>query len=104
MVSSHRHPSEGLPLPKIRVGIIGGGRIADLNVLGWLEHPEAEVAAVCDTNPETLKRRAEQWGATPYADPAYLLSDPSIDAVEILTPHFLHVDQAIAALEAGKHV
>ena len=31
-------------------------------------------------------------------------TDPGIDAVEIITPHHLHADMTVAALEAGKHV
>jgi predicted dehydrogenase len=39
-----------------------------------------------------------------YTDPEKLFADPDVDALEILTPHHLHAGQAIAALEAGKHV
>lgn len=33
-----------------------------------------------------------------------LLADPNVDAVDFCTPTFLHVENAVAALEAGKHV
>ena len=33
---------------KLRVGFLGAGRIADLQCLGYLAHPRAEIAAVCD--------------------------------------------------------
>jgi len=33
-----------------------------------------------------------------------VLDDASVDAVELLTPTWLHADQIVAALEAGKHV
>jgi predicted dehydrogenase len=89
---------------KLRVGFVGGGRIADLQAIGWLEHPQAEIAAICDVDRETRERRAREWKATPYERLEDLLADPAIDAVEILTPHHLHAEQAIAALEAGKHV
>lgn len=88
----------------IGVGFVGAGRIADLQCIGWIEHRHGRIAAVCDPNDETRQRRAAQWGATPYPDLESLLADESIDAVEILTPHYLHVDQAIASLQAGKHV
>jgi len=89
---------------RVRVGIVGGGRIADLNVIGWLEHPAGEVTAVCDVDEATRTRRAEQWGCRAYANLDEMLADPDVDAVEILTPHHLHMPQAIAALRAGKHV
>jgi predicted dehydrogenase len=37
-------------------------------------------------------------------DPAELFSDPDIDIIDICTPNMYHAPQAIAALEAGKHV
>ncbi len=89
----------------VRVGFLGCGRIADLQCLGYLEHPRAEIAAVCDVDAARARQRAEEWGASRvYTDLDDLLRDPDIDAVEILTPHALHRAHAHAALEAGKHV
>jgi predicted dehydrogenase len=88
----------------VRVGIVGGGRIADLNKIGWLEHEHGEIVAVCDVNQATRHARAAEWSCRAYADLDDLLADPDVDAVEILTPHHLHSRQAVAALEAGKHV
>ncbi len=89
----------------MRLGFLGAGRIADLQCLGYLEHPDAEIVAVCDVDEALARRRAEAWGARrTYRDPEQLLADPDVDAVEILTPHHLHAAQAVAALEAGKHV
>lgn len=91
-------------MEELRVGIVGGGRIADLNVLGWHEHPRASVSAVCDLDPSVRDRRSEEWRCRAYERLDDLLADPTVDAVEILTPHHLHVEHAVAALEAGKHV
>jgi predicted dehydrogenase len=89
----------------IRVGFLGCGRIADLQCLGYLEHPRAEIVAVCDRNQSLARKRAEQWGARRvYGDLEQMLADPEVDAVEILTPHDLHESHSIASLEAGKHV
>jgi predicted dehydrogenase len=89
---------------RVRVGILGGGRIADLNKIGWLEHDRAKIVAVCDVDKATRLLRAAEWGCTAYADLDAMLDDPEVDAVEILTPHHLHATQAIAAFDAGKHV
>ncbi|MCU0271436.1 MAG: Gfo/Idh/MocA family oxidoreductase [Acidimicrobiales bacterium] len=89
---------------RVRVGIVGGGRIADLNKIGWLAHERGEIVAVCDVDAATRDARAAEWSCRAYADLDDLLADPDVDAVEILTPHHLHADQAIAALDAGKHV
>ena len=90
---------------RVRVGFLGCGRIADLQCLGYRDHPHAEIRAVCDVDPELAARRAAEWGAAAaYTRLEDLLGDPEIDAVEILTPHHLHAAHAIAALEAGKAV
>jgi predicted dehydrogenase len=94
-----------MSLDRVRMGILGAGRIADLQVLGYLEHPDVEVAAVCDRDAALARQRAEAWGAPrSYTDPEQLFRDPELDAIDVLTPHHLHAEHAIAALEAGKHV
>ncbi len=90
---------------KLGVGFLGCGRIADLQCLGYLDNPRAEIVAVCDRSREIAERRREQWGARrAYTEIDALLEDPEVDAVEILTPHHLHEQHAVAALKAGKHV
>ena len=90
---------------KVRIALVGCGRIADLQCLGYLEHPRAEISAVCDPIQERAETRAQEWGARHvYTNLQRLLKNPAIDAVDILTPHHLHAAQAIAVLEAGKHL
>jgi len=64
------------------------------------------VVALCDAMPERATRRAREWGIAPriYSDFKQVLDDPTIDAVELLTPTWMHADQIVAALGAGKHV
>jgi predicted dehydrogenase len=89
----------------VRIGIVGAGNIAVLNVAGYIEDPRCEVAAVCDPFEGRAAAAAAAWGAgSVYTDLDAMLTDPSIDAVEILTPTNLHHDHVLAALAAGKHV
>jgi len=90
---------------ELGVGFIGCGRILDLNILGYLDRDDVEVVAYCDVEEETVKRRVEKYGqAKTYLDYGELLSDPDVDIVEVLTPHYLHRQMVVEALDAGKHV
>ena len=91
-------------MEKVRLGVLGAGNIAAMNVKGYLLDPRCEVAAVCDTDEAIGRQAAADWGATFFADLDQMLDDPSLDAIEILTPTHLHHDHVLAALAAGKHV
>jgi len=92
-------------MDRVRLGVIGAGNIANLNVAGYLAHPGCDVLAVCDPNVDAAKAAAERWGVPKvYSDLDELLADPDIDAVEILTPTHLHHQHVLDALSAGKHV
>lgn len=92
-------------MDRLRVGIIGAGRITDLHALAYKDNPKAEIYAVCDADGKTAERRALEWGARQwFTDYHEMLSDSAVDAVEIITPHHLHAEMTVAALEAGKHV
>jgi predicted dehydrogenase len=93
-------------MDRLRLAIVGCGNISRLNAPGYLQHPRCDVVALCDPLPERAKRRAAEWGIAPrlYTDLAQVLDDPAVDAVELLTPTWLHADQIVAALGAGKHV
>lgn len=94
-----------MPKKEIGVGIIGCGRIFDLHMRGYEGRDDAAVLAVADVSEEKRMKRAREYGIPrAYADYRELLEDPSIDLVEILTPHHLHHEMAVAAARAGKHV
>jgi predicted dehydrogenase len=89
---------------KLRVGIAGLGRIFDLNGLGYANHPDIEVAGLCDSRAELVEqRRAAFPGARGTTDFKEMLGW-GLDLVDILTPHPLHADMTCAALAAGAHV
>ena len=93
-------------MDRLRLAIVGCGNISRLNAPGYLQHPRCDVVALCDPVPGRAKRRAAEWGIRPrlYEDLAHVLDDSAVDAVELLTPTWMHADQIVAALGAGKHV
>jgi len=68
------------------------------------KHNDSEVVAICQRNEENLNKVGDAFKIekryTKYED---LLKDKDIDVVHINTPPFLHADQVVASLEAGKH-
>ena len=93
--------SDSAPL---RVAVIGLGFGAEFLPI-YQAHPHAEVLAVCRRDKEAMDSIADAFGIEKrYTNYAQLLRDPEIDAVHINTPIPDHGPQAIAALEAGKHV
>ncbi|MCP4382300.1 MAG: Gfo/Idh/MocA family oxidoreductase [Hyphomicrobiales bacterium] len=94
-------------LDQVRVGFIGAGRISDLHAIEYQSNPDAAVVAIADIEPEVASERARAWGfpdARIYTDYRALLDDPDVNTVEILLPHHLHCDAALAAMDSGKHV
>lgn len=89
---------------KVRVAIIGLGFGAEFIPI-YQNHPNAEMYAVCQRNPEKLQQLGDAFGVqkryTKYED---VLNDPNVDAVHINTPIPDHAAQSLAALNAGKHV
>lgn len=91
----------------LKVGLIGCGAIAlsahipALSRLGSL----ASLVSICDIREDVAERTARSLGVPHWtSDYQQLLDNPSIDAVIITTPEFLHAEQTIAAAKAGKHV
>jgi predicted dehydrogenase len=93
---------------KVRIGLIGCGGMANSH-LRWLsEIPEAEVSALNDVAQASIDRTFERnphlKDVPVYEDYRALLADENVDAVQIHSPHTCHFEQAMAALDAGKHV
>ena len=90
---------------RVKVGFIGAGTISQLHELGYRDNPTGELYAIADPADGVAQSRKDQWGAQKaYLDHRELLADPTIDAVEILLPHHMHLPMTLEALAAGKHV
>ena len=92
---------------KLRIGIIGMGRISWAHTGGLSGCPDAVITAVCDINPDALNSAGDRLNIpaerrfTDYHD---LIACPEVDAVEICTPNYLHVPMATDVIRAGKPV
>jgi predicted dehydrogenase len=94
---------------KVKVGIIGCGRIAGAHIGGILAHSD-EIACVglCDVSEANLKMCGEQLGGgqPQFKDWKQMLRDlgDGLDAVIICLPNHLHAGAVLDAAAAGKHI
>ncbi|TDW81552.1 aryl-alcohol dehydrogenase-like predicted oxidoreductase [Kribbella pratensis] len=89
----------------LRWGIIGTGNIASRFASQVPTSKTNEVVAVGSRSLESANTFADKWDiANRHGSYDDLLADATVDAVYIATPHPMHVEWAIKAAEAGKHV
>ncbi|MEE4280525.1 MAG: Gfo/Idh/MocA family oxidoreductase, partial [Pseudomonadales bacterium] len=90
---------------RLRVGFIGAGDIAELQMAKFASRADVELVAFADLNEKSLaKRQAIYPDAAVYTDYKQMLKQQTLDAVSVCTPNRFHAEPTIAALKAGCHV
>src|SRR5262249_25032414 len=86
--------------------IVGCGMIARFHARALAEVPGARLLALVSRNPENAKKLAHelQLVCDSYGDLAPVLARRDIHVVIVTTPSGAHMEPAVAAAEAGKHV
>lgn len=91
---------------KLRIGVIGAGRIGKLHSNNLVSRvPNAELVAVSDVYEPAAKDLAEKLNIPHYYNDYHkILEDPTIDAVFICSSTDTHSPISIEAAKAGKHI
>ncbi|REK29926.1 MAG: gfo/Idh/MocA family oxidoreductase [Planctomycetota bacterium] len=85
-------------------GVVGCGMIARFHARAIEETRGAKLVACYDSFASAADRLADEEGIRGYHDLADMLADPDVDVVTICTPSGAHMEPAVAAARAGKHV
>lgn len=88
----------------MRIGIIGCGAIAQRSHIPQLQAAGADLVAFASRTAASAERAAGQAGTGTVCSWQELVSRPDVDAVVITSPNDAHVEHAVAAAEAGKHL
>jgi predicted dehydrogenase len=91
---------------RLKVGIVGGGAIAQVAHLPVLKKMRGvEVQAICDTDLPKARALADRFGVKDaFDDIEELLRYETLDAIVICSPTHLHESHIQAALSANLHV
>ncbi len=88
---------------ELRIAVVGLGFGSDFVPI-YQRHPWVKSVVVCDKNETLLNSVCDRLGVSErLTDLNQVLTDESIDAVHLLTPVPLHVEQTLAVLASGKH-
>lgn len=89
----------------IHIGIIGLGAIGQRLIKQFSEHPEVEIAAVCDRLEELVKETSKVLGGVQaYTDYKKLIEGPQVDLVYVAVPPKYHHAIVLDVLKANKHI
>jgi predicted dehydrogenase len=95
----------GHRMDTVRWGILGTGGIARAFALGLKHAPGAVLAAVGSRTPDSAQTFARELGVkTAYASYEALAGADGVDIIYIATPHPMHAENALLALNGGKAV
>lgn len=97
-------------MARIRMAILGCGGMAGAHANRFKNHPDVELVACCDVSTQVvdgfIAKHLGELKAKPrvFTDPAAMYREAKPDAVTIVTPHTMHYDHGVQAMEAGCHV
>ena len=88
----------------IGVGLIGAGTISKQYLENLITFPDIVVHSIGDVYEPVAEERASQFGIETWGGVAATLEHPDVEIVINLTIPAAHVEVALAAVAAGKHV
>ncbi|WP_111671371.1 Gfo/Idh/MocA family protein [Algoriphagus litoralis] len=88
----------------MKIGIIGTGSITGKHAQAIAEIEGAELVALYNPNPESAAKAKAQFGLLVLTDLEEFLKVPDMEIVCVCTPSGMHLEPALAAAKAGKHL
>jgi predicted dehydrogenase len=97
-------------MSKIKMAILGCGGMSGAHAQRYKSNADVEIVALCDVSVEVvegyIERNLKDVEPRPqvFTDAALMYAEVKPDAVTIVTPHTMHFEHGMQALEAGCHV
>lgn len=91
-------------MDKVRFGLYGYGKVAELHAKALSSLENAELVSVCGRNEGARAAFASRWGLQHRVTPAEMAQKDRVQAIIVTTPHLLHAQHSIESSDAGLHV
>jgi len=88
----------------MNIGIIGTGSITGKHAQAIAEMEGAELVALYNPNPGSAAKAKAQFELPVFTDLSEFLNIPDLEIVCVCTPSGMHLESALAAAKAGKHL
>ncbi len=90
---------------RVRIGLVGCGNFGESHLQAFRAVPQAEVAAVFDTDGDRARRIASQFGIPRVCGSVEEICGlGDLAAIDVVTPEHMHLEPVRMAHAAGKHV
>lgn len=84
--------------------VVGYGSIGPAHAMALDKIEDVTLYGICDIIKERADSGAEKYGVKAFYSYEQCVEDENVDFVHICTPHYLHFEMIIKALEKGKRV
>src|SRR5919108_3834399 len=87
----------------MRIALLGTG-FGQAHAAVYAQQPDVDEVVVFGRTPQKLAEISERFGFATTTDLDTLITDPTVDLVDICLPTRLHADVAVRAMQAGRDV
>lgn len=91
-------------MEKVKFGLYGYGKVAQLHAKAIAASENAILVSVCGRDPAKSKAFAKSWGIEARSSAEEMAGLDGTQAVIVTTPHPLHAEHSIECIKAGLHV
>ena len=70
-------------MKKLKTGIIGCGKVADMHANAYKELDQSDFVAVCDVNIDNTKYFIEKYGVKAYSNVATMIKEEGLDCMPL---------------------
>jgi UDP-N-acetyl-2-amino-2-deoxyglucuronate dehydrogenase len=88
----------------VRFAMVGCGMISNFHAAAIADAPDASLVGCFSRSLDKTKAFADKHGCRVFETLEQLLADSEVDAVTICSPSGAHLEPALAAAAAGKHI